>query len=193
VRRAAGVVALALVVTVGTAAGWTARPDDLPPPVFGIVQRAGILRVSIGGQWEVLETDTHMPDGLTGISCNTVTGQLTVTMLPVDKVLTAGVWPDEAYAGRFEAGPSAGLDKLIIIIRDPASHVAVNCNSTSLRLSSSNWFVWMQGWVEQVTPSTSAEPTLPSTAPPTTPPTTPATTQPTTPPTSESPTPPPIG
>jgi hypothetical protein len=115
------------------------------------VERGGILRVNAAGDWEILQTPTHQSDGLTGVTV--VSGRLVVAMAPVEKVLTAAVNPDEAYAGRFAAGPSVGLDKLVITIRDTATHALVDAGSTSLRLSSSNWFVWVQGWITEPAPS----------------------------------------
>lgn len=109
------------------------------------VERGGILRVNAAGVWEILRTVTHQPEGLTGVTV--VNGRLVVSMDPVEKVLTAFVAPDETYAGRFAAGPSVGVNSLVITIRDTATHALVPASSPALRIVSSNWFVGVRGWI----------------------------------------------
>lgn len=103
------------------------------------VHSYGIVRVSAGGVWQILDDAAHTPQGLTGVTCNGG-GDLVVAMDPVAEVGVASTSPDETYAGRFEFGPSIGLDRIVVRVTDHDG-TRVHCSSTSLRLANSNILV----------------------------------------------------
>jgi hypothetical protein len=123
------------------------RPAPGVEPGTLAVQRAGIIRwdPAVPG-WSVLDTPTHIPAGVTGVSCSAATGRLTVTMVAVGSLSGFQLGGDEVYAGRFDFGASAGLDKLIIVIRRPSTGAVVDCDDPALRLAGSNFQVSVTGW-----------------------------------------------
>lgn len=99
--------------------------------------RYGIVRVSPAGVWSVLADDAHNPSGLTGVT-TTPTGALVVSFVPLASLGVFFTAPDETYAGRFDVGASAALNRLVITFRRPGTSTAVSCRDVALRLPSSN-------------------------------------------------------
>lgn len=111
-----------------------------------VVQRTGIVRADPAtGAWSVLSNPAHTPAGVTGVSCSHATGALTVTFTPVASIGTFIVGMDETYVGRYDAGASAGLDRLVITIRRPSTGEVVACDDPALRLAGSNIQVTLWG------------------------------------------------
>jgi hypothetical protein len=108
------------------------------------VQRSGIVRVDAAGVWTVLSNTAHRPFGVTGVTCG-ADGRLIVHIDPVESIASFHTTGDEAYAGLFAFGTSAGLDRLVITIRKPSNGVTYPCSSAGLRLPSSNIQVSLSG------------------------------------------------
>jgi hypothetical protein len=184
VRRAAGVVALAVAVSAGTAYGLR-HGQAVPAEVVTVEERGGIIRVDPAtGGWFIIDTPAHRNEGLTGVDCSPSNGALTVTFVPLTNLITAFVDEDESYAGQYEGGVSMGLDRFVITIHRSSNGAVVPCNAAELRINNSNFWLWVKGRIITDLPS-SPPTTQPATTAPTTPPTTSSTTT--------APTPPPIG
>jgi len=150
-------------------------PPGGPPTA---AERFGIVRYDNGShKWTLLNTAPNQSSGLTGVSCSSSTGKLTVTFEPMTIIGTFMVDEDEAYAGRYDAGGSASQTALTIIFRKVSTGAVVACDASELRITNSNLQLWVRGSI--------VGPTSPPTMGPTTPPipSDPQTTRPTTVPT----------
>lgn len=160
-RRVLGAVALAVAVSAGTIAGWTASRTAAPlAGVVTIEERGGIIRVDPAtGGWFIIDTTAHRNEGLTGVDCSPTNGVLTVTFVPLTNLITAFVDEDESYAAVYEGGVSMGLDRFVITIRRGSNGAVVPCNASELRIHNSNFWLWVKGRI--ITDLPSSPPTTP--------------------------------
>ncbi|WP_199516332.1 hypothetical protein [Nucisporomicrobium flavum] len=184
-RRHASVLLVA--VGIGVAAGLpyaltAARKSPTAPEAAGTVtvqDRYGVVRYDTAKhRWVVAGESPLRGSGLTGVSCSTTTGKLTVSFTPLSTIGTFTVDEDDVYAGRYAAGATVTTKSLTITVRKVSSGAVVSCNSTQLRLAGSSLQVWVRGSVVSTSPPTTAptppapSPTRPSTSPTALPPTT---------------------
>jgi len=142
-------------------------------------ERYGVVRYDAGAhRWAILSTPTFQSSGLTGVSCSSSSGVLTVAFTPLASIGTFMVDEDEAYAGRYDAGAAPTTHSLAITFRKAGSGTVVSCNAAELRIANSSLQLWVRG----------ARPSTPTPTPPTSPTTTAP--PPSSPPQSSSPTPP---
>ena len=152
-------------------------PPGSPPTD---AERYGIVRYDNGShKWALLNTAPNQSTGLTGVSCSSSTGKLTVTFERLTIIGTFLVDEDEAYAGRYDAGASASQTALTIVFRKVSTGAVVPCDASELRISNSNLQLWVRGSVVGPTGGPTSFPTSPPTQPsPSTVPTTRPTTKP---------------
>lgn len=149
------------------------------PAAVTVGERFGVVRYDAGARrWAILSTPEFQSSGLTGVSCSSSSGVLTVAFAPLTSIGTFTVDEDEAYAGRYEAGAAPTTRSLAITFRKVATGAVVSCNDSQVRIANSSLQLWVRG-------------ALVSAPPPTTKPTPPPTTKPTSPTTSPTPTMPP--
>jgi hypothetical protein len=157
----------------------------VPAATPAVAQRYGIIRYDPAAHhWAILTTSPFHASGLTGVTCSSSTGKITVGFTPLATIGTFTVDPDDAYAGRYAAGAAVTATSMVIVLRKASTGAAVSCAASELQVANSSLQLSITG-----TTATTPAPT-PSTKPPTTKPTTtPPTTAPTThPPTTEPPT-----
>jgi hypothetical protein len=153
------------------------------PAAVTVGERFGVVRYDAGTRrWAILSTPEFQSSGLTGVSCSSSSGVLTVAFTPLTSIGTFTVDEDEAYAGRYEAGAAPTTRSLAITFRKVATGAVVSCNDSQVRIANSSLQLWVRGALVSTPPPTT-KPTSPSPSrPPTTSPTT-STPSPTTEPT----------
>ena len=146
--------------------------------VAAVEERYGTVSYNAGAhRWAILSTPTFQSSGLTGVSCSSSSGVLTVAFTPLASIGTFTVDEDEAYAGRYDAGAAPTTHSLAITFRKAGSGTAVSCNAAELRIANSSLQLWVRGArasTPSPTPSTSPTtrtptPTSPSPSPSTLP------------------------
>ncbi|MGA5301864.1 hypothetical protein ACPCHT_18180 [Nucisporomicrobium flavum] len=179
VKRHASVLLAA--VAIGVAAGLpyalTAARKSPTAPVAAagtvtVQDRYGVVRYDTArNRWVVAGEAPLRGSGLTGVSCSSATGKLTVSFTPLSTIGTFTVDEDDVYAGRYAAGAAATSKSLTITVRKVSSGAVVSCNSTQLRLAGSSLQVWVRGSVVSTSPPTppTTRPTAPSPTSPTPP------------------------
>lgn len=189
-------VGAALAAPISFAAAST-PPGAKTPGAGAVEERYGLVRYDTKARrWAILSTPPFQNSGLTGVSCSSKTGILTVSFAPLTSIGTFTVDEDDLYAGRYAAGAVATSRSLAITFRKVKTGWVVGCSAAELRIAGSSLQLWVRGTRVNTPPPTTSLPT-PSTWPtprPTTPsptPSTPSTSQSTWPtPTSEPPPPP---
>jgi hypothetical protein len=190
----------ALAAPISFAAAST-PPGAKTPGAGAVEERYGLVRYDTKARrWAILSTPPFQNRGLTGVSCASKTGILTVSFAPLTSIGTFTVDEDDLYAGRYAAGAVATSRSLAITFRKVKTGAVVSCGAAELRIAGSSLQLWVRGTRVNAQPPTTgptASLPTPSTSPtprPTTPsptPSTPSTSQSTWPtPTSEPPPPP---
>lgn len=115
-------------------------PETQTPPTHYY----GIAR-SLPTGWILVDDANHTPVGLHSPYCMPDTGELRISYVtPLVTVGTAGVMPDETYAGRVDMGPSVGLGYIYVMFRT-FTGTTIHCSSSTLQKSNSNIFVFVIG------------------------------------------------
>jgi len=154
-------------------------PIQDEPAAIAVEERFGIVRYDAGAhRWAILSTPEFQSSGLTGVSCSSGSGVLTVTFTPLTSIGTFTVDEDEAYAGRYEAGAAPTTHSMAITFRKVATGAVVSCNDSQVRIANSSLQLWVRGALVSTPPPTTQPPTTAPT--PTKPPTTSPTTSPST-------------
>lgn len=187
----AALIGAALAAPVSLAAASSRSPTLDTPGLATSDERYGVVRYDgAAHRWAILSTPAFQASGLTGVSCSSSSGILTVAFTPLTSIGTFTVDEDEAYAGRYDAGAALTTHSMAITFRKVATGAVVSCNESELRIANSSLQVWVRGELSSPPPPTTEPTTQPTTQPTTRPPTTQPTTQPTVtpPPTSSEPT-----
>jgi len=154
-------------------------PIQDEPAAVSVGERFGVVRYDVGAnRWAILSTPEFQSSGLTGVSCSSSSGVLTVAFTPLTSIGTFTVDEDEAYAGRYEAGGAPTTRSLAITFRKVATGAVVSCNDAQLRIANSSLQLWVRGALVSTPPPTTQPPTTKPTSPTTSPTTSPSPSRP---------------
>jgi hypothetical protein len=166
----------ALAAPISFAAAST-PPGAKTPGAGAVEERYGLVRYDTKARrWAILSTPPFQNRGLTGVSCASKTGILTVSFAPLTSIGTFTVDEDDLYAGRYAAGAVATSRSLAITFRKVKTGAVVSCGAAELRIAGSSLQLWVRGTRANTQPPTTSlpppstwptpQPTTPSPPPP---------------------------